>query len=162
MAKSTTECRCNTCGKIFSVEKICRNRAAADSYSTWAEAHMDECPACRRARIVAEANEAAEELIREYNLPEITGVSAKQIAYARDLRAKHLLRKKELVAAYAGQRQAECSEIALKNLHAQALRGAGRYVLASYRTHMLRYEYLPVLFCTGDARRIIDCLTGRY
>lgn len=35
-------------------------------------------------------------------------------------------------------------------------------MLAEYRTHMLRYEWLPVLFCTGDARMVIDCLTGRY
>lgn len=162
MAKAKASCRCATCGKEFTAEKICRNRTEADSYEAWASENMTECPECRRARISAEAVEAAEAIILEYNLPEITGVSDKQVAYARDLRSKHLARKKDLVASYVGQRKAECSEAALANLHSQALRGAGKNVLASYRTHMLRYEYLPVLFCTGDARLIIDCLTGRY
>lgn len=160
--KAVAHCFCLFCRKDFTEEKIVRNQQEADGFRNWVELNHIECPDCRRARLAAEANEIAEKIIRAYNLPEITGVSEKQIAYARDLRSKHLARKKDLVASYVGQRKAECSEAALANLHSQALRGAGKNVLASYRTHMLRYEYLPVLFCTGDARLIIDCLTGRY
>lgn len=160
MAKATAKCTCVRCGKAFTVEKACYNRRDADACEAWASAHMDECPECRRARAAAEANEAAEEVIREYNLPEITGSTSKQIAYARDLRAKHLARKKDLIASYAKQRRFEGSEKMLANLHAQATRKGGKAMLAEYRTHMMRYEYLPVLFCTGDAKTIITCLTG--
>ena len=162
MAKATTECKCKTCGKDFTVEKTCYNRRDADSFEAWASTHIDECPECRRARIASEANDAAEEIIQEYKLPEITGGTHKQIAYARDLRAKYLASKKDLIAAYAKQRRFEGSEKMLANLHAQATRKGGKAMLAEYRTHMMRYEYLPVLFCTGDAKTIINCLTGRY
>ena len=162
MAKATASCRCKICGKDFTVEKTCYNRKDADAYEAWASAHVDECPACRRARIAAEANEAAEEIIREYNIPEITGGTPKQIAYARDLRAKYLTSRKDLIASYAKQRRFEGSEKMIANLHAQATRKGGKAMLTEYRTHMMRYEYLPVLFCTGDAKTIINCLTGRY
>ena len=162
MAKATTECRCKTCGKQFVVSKDCFSRSDADGWSAWASEHMTECPDCRRARIAAEANDTADEIIREYNLPDITGVSAKQVAYARDLRTKYLTSRKDLIASYAKQRRFEGSEKMIANLHAQATRKGGKAMLAEYRTHMMRYECLPVLFCTGNARMVIDCLTGRY
>lgn len=162
MAKARVTCRCATCGKEFTSEKICRNRTEADSYEAWASEHIDECPECRRIRIASEARERAELIVREYNLPDVTGVSDKQIAYARDLRAKYISGKASLIPYYAKQRQYESTETLVSNLHAAAQRAGNKATLTEYRSHMARYEWLPVLFCTGDARRIIDCLTGRY
>ncbi|MGN1075066.1 MAG: hypothetical protein ACI4QB_08755, partial [Eubacteriales bacterium] len=93
MAKATAECRCATCGKTFTVEKTCRNRRDADSYEAWASEHMTECPDCRRLRVKFDAAAKAAPIVWECELPEITGASDKQIAYARDLRSRYLAEK---------------------------------------------------------------------
>ena len=162
MAKATATCRCATCGKQFVVSKDCFSRSDADGWSAWASEHMTECPDCRRLRVKFDAAAKAAPIVWECELPEITGASDKQIAYARDLRSRYLAEKGDLVPSYAKQRRFEGSDRMLANLHVQAQRKGSKAMLAEYRTHMMRYEYLPVLFCTGDARQIIDCLKNKY
>ena len=86
MAKAKAKCICATCGKEFTVEATCYNRADADNFESYAVEHYHECKDCCSSRIKAEAEKRANALIEKYNLPEITGVSEKQIAYANNLR----------------------------------------------------------------------------
>ena len=90
MAKATAKCICATCGKEFIVEKKCFNRADADNFESYAVEHYHECKDCYSLRIKAAAEKRAKALIEKYNLPEITGVSEKQIAYANNLRRDFL------------------------------------------------------------------------
>lgn len=83
MAKATAICNCKTCGKEFEMTAEKFNRRAADSWEAWAVENCTECKDCYRARTAAEAAEKA----AKYALPEIEGVSEKQIAYAQSLRS---------------------------------------------------------------------------
>ena len=87
MAVGTATCRCAKCGSEFKKSKDCKNRAEADNYVVWATDHYTECTECYKKRIEAENKSRAESGC--FNLPEIKGVSDKQIAYAERLRAKH-------------------------------------------------------------------------
>lgn len=93
MAKATITCRCKICGKTFEHTKDCYNRADANAYEQWAEQNITVCPACYAASKKAAARSKldayiAENFGAEHPLPEISGVSEKQIAYAASLRSK--------------------------------------------------------------------------
>ena len=85
MARAIAICMCATCGTEFEKVAFKRNRTEADSWQEWAEANCDECPECYAKRMAQENAEKVQSL----NLPEITGKSEKQIAYALDLRVKY-------------------------------------------------------------------------
>lgn len=91
MAKAEAHCKCQTCGRTFTVCKDCFNRTNANSFEEYAAANYTECPDCRKTRVASETESAAAKIIRENNLPEITGVSEKQIRYANNLRSQYLL-----------------------------------------------------------------------
>lgn len=86
MAKAKATCKCIVCGNEYIREKICRNRAEADNWVKWTEEHPGECYECYNKRIKEERKEIAS----KYNLPEIKGVSEKQINYAKSLRDKYI------------------------------------------------------------------------
>lgn len=86
MAKAKATCKCIVCGNEYIREKICRNRAEADNWAKWAEEHPGEYYECYNKRIKEERKEIAS----KYNLPEIEGVSEKQINYAKSLRDKYI------------------------------------------------------------------------
>lgn len=90
MAKAKAKCICATCGKEFTVEATCYNRKDANNFESYAAEQYDECKDCYSSRIKAAAEKRAKALIEKYNLPEITGVSEKQIAYANNLRRNFL------------------------------------------------------------------------
>ena len=95
MAKAKITCKCEICGGTFEHVRTCVNRSAADSYAEWASEHVTVCPSCHAAAKKAEAafklNEyIAENFGAEHPLPEISGVSEKQIAYAASLRTKFI------------------------------------------------------------------------
>lgn len=88
MAKAVATCTCATCGAPFEATKICRNRADADSWQSWAEHHYDECWECRKARQERERQEqnaAAAAEAKERGLPDLAG-SEKQTAWANSIR----------------------------------------------------------------------------
>lgn len=92
MAKGTATCTCKYCGKTFEVSKTCYNRSDANNWESWAEAHYDECPECREARIQRERdaeNQKSAENAAAAGYPELTG-SAKQVAWANTIRDKFL------------------------------------------------------------------------
>lgn len=81
---------CKTCGKSFEIKKECFCKAAAESYESYAEDYFSECKSCYAVRMKNENADKASVLIAKYNLPEIHGVTAKQIAYANYLRNRWL------------------------------------------------------------------------
>lgn len=94
MAKATVTCRCNTCGQEFIHTKTCRNRRDAEDYEHWAQWHITQCPDCYAAEMRHNEEEKMKKAMSElsdFDLPEIVGVSDKQIAYAEKLRRKTLV-----------------------------------------------------------------------
>ena len=90
MAKASIMCKCEKCGKEFKKEKICHNRREANEFEEWAKGNCTECPDCYKARIESERAEKSRVLKEKYNLPEIVGVSEKQVAYANSLRDDYI------------------------------------------------------------------------
>lgn len=95
MAKAKITCKCEICRGTFEHVRTCVNRSAADSYAEWASEHVTVCPSCHAAAKKAEAASKlnayiAENFGAEHPLPEISGVSEKQIAYAASLRTKFI------------------------------------------------------------------------
>ena len=95
MAKAKITCKCEICGGTFEHVRTCVNRSAADSYAEWASEYVTVCPSCHAAAKMAEAASKlnayiAENFGAEHPLPEISGVSEKQIAYAASLRTKFI------------------------------------------------------------------------
>lgn len=79
MARAKITLTCHDCGNRFEHIKFCRNRTDADSYEEWASENVTQCPTCYRAAQLAMK-------LKGLDLPEITGKSDKQIAYAKKLR----------------------------------------------------------------------------
>lgn len=103
MTKAIVTIKCATCGKEFTVSRLCANSADANSWKQWAAEHYDTCRECYlEAQRQAETEEAAED-----NLPELEG-SEKQIAWALSIRAKFAKGIKNFIA------NAEASLEALK------------------------------------------------
>lgn len=90
IAKITVTCR--VCGKQFDHRKACRNRREANEYESWAENHVDTCPECRSKRIADEKLALLNAVLGKYDLtlPELEGVSEKQISYAVSVRNRYL------------------------------------------------------------------------
>ena len=90
MAKASVIITCITCGKEFRHEAIRANRREADSYAEWAKDHITTCPDCYRAQQAAGAEARYTERCESLGLPDLTGVSDKQIAYAHKVRREFL------------------------------------------------------------------------
>lgn len=84
---------CKSCGGIFLYEKQCHNRLEAEMFEQKAARRKRVCPACYRKS----QTEAFDMLITELNLPPITGVSEKQIAYAASLRERFVLKNQDML-----------------------------------------------------------------
>lgn len=159
MAKATATCICATCGKEFIVEATCYNRKDANNFESYATEHYDECKDCYLSRIKDAAEKRANALIEKYNLPEITGVSEKQITYANNLRRNFLnscSEKKFEFAATADSLLADRQEAlqALANEHcAGNIEEAKIRVLEAYG--LLKYY---TLLRESNAGKIIELL----
>lgn len=92
MAKTKINLVCANCGKEFEHTHFTRNCAESKSYATWAREHVTLCPACYSD---SKKSDTHQKLIAELDkhglaLPEIAGVSDKQIAYAQRMRTQAL------------------------------------------------------------------------
>lgn len=92
MAKAVAYCTCKKCGEEFVKENRLMSRSAADSWTEWAEANITLCPKCWGKARREQDEERYEALKNELRLPEITGKSEKQIAFANDLRVRCVAR----------------------------------------------------------------------
>ena len=162
MAIATVECKCRTCGKMFTVHRKCKNSAEVSYFEDYAKDRCDECKDCYFARKKAEALEKAQRIIEENHLPDITGKSEKQIAYANDLRNRYLSEiedfqikkvKKAIRIFGTDAWNAEIKEAADK-LYGGDIAAANRHVLTQYGIEKY-YE----IWRESDAGRIIDILT---
>lgn len=162
MAIATVECKCRTCGKMFTIHRKCKNSAEVSYFEDYAKDRCDECKDCYFARKKAEALEKAQRIIEENHLPEITGKSEKQIAYANDLRNRYLSEiedsqikkvKKAIKIFGTDAWNAEIKEAAEK-LYGGDIDAANRHVLTQYGIEKY-YE----IWRESDAGRIIDILT---
>lgn len=92
MAKATVECKCATCGATFTKTKICYNSTEARNFENWAKENCDMCPDCYAKMMKEYRNSKSKSIVDMLTdgegLPEITGVSEKQVKYATDLRKK--------------------------------------------------------------------------
>lgn len=89
MAMASVNLICKACGNEFTWSKKCYSRRDADSSEAWARENITLCPECAaKARREAEAAELAEAVKA---LPDNLTGSDKQIAWAKDIRAKYAL-----------------------------------------------------------------------
>ena len=97
MAMANAKCHCVECGKDFIFKKEKRNRKDADDFEIWAAANITLCPDCSWKEKQQQEKAALEDYISNFSqqhpLPEIQGVSEKQIAYADSLRSKFIAKK---------------------------------------------------------------------
>lgn len=162
MAVARVTLVCPTCGAEFTKTKTCYNRKEADRWEEYMTTTDMECPECYKARMAAETEAAAAEIIAKFGMPEITGASDKQIKYANDLRNKYLLtldvekvsaavdRMKEMLAN--GEWEQGCAKVSAKS-------GAS---VAKVQYNALRAHgiaKLVVLMHTTDAHTLIDMLS---
>lgn len=82
MAKATACCTCKHCGAKFEKTLSFCSRSNADAWLKTAADRYDECSDCYKARIASEQDSK----IACLGLPQIIGVSDKQIAYATSIR----------------------------------------------------------------------------
>ena len=158
MAWATAECKCKKCGRTFFKEGSGSNRAAADEWKEWAESHYTLCSECwhkGQAEIAAESAAKYDD-----RLPEISGVSEKQIDYARNLRDKFVAKRPErvdyMLKLLESYKTTKADEI--KAEAEQAGKTVRAYLDDKYcKGHApMRCEY--VICTTGEARKIIDAL----
>ena len=182
MARVKITLSCTNCGQPFEHIHFCRNSKEAASYEEWAKENITICPSCRAAakneKEQARVQEYLANIADAYPLPQITGVSEKQIAFAEKLRfrfvAESLMVYNVDVPKYfqlSDQIQfiklSEQDLAKAETLAAQAGKTADNW-FAEYRAAMLRrYAKLPstayihkieVIFKEADAAKIIDAL----
>lgn len=159
MARAIANCKCEKCGETFEKIAFKYNRTEADKWQAWAEENCTICPDCWRKLQQEEDASKAAEIIERFNLPEITGKSDKQIKYASDLRNK-LLAQKESAERLAGivrfLNDEKCREDAAK----QGMSIEEYAEKQAARAWVINGKALCIILRTGEARDIIDALTG--
>lgn len=88
MAIAMIELTCSACGKLFRHRKELRNRKDADQYELWARQNIDLCPDCYRSAQERSAKDDVLSALASHGivLPDLTGVSDKQVSYAASVR----------------------------------------------------------------------------
>lgn len=153
MAIATVEIKCEKCGKTFTVRRECYNRRDAENYEKWAIDNISTCPACRRLY----SDEERTKLVEEYNLPAISGVSEKQIAYADSLRTKFLIAKREWVETYHSW-LADVDWSIAETMAKEQGKTTHEIVDAAFSEMMPEYHAIKVALQSSSAREIIDAL----
>ena len=181
MAKATVTCRCKICGKTFEHTKDCYNRADANAYEQWAAQNINVCPACYAASKKAATRSKLDAYIAEnfgveHPLPEITGVSEKQISYAASMRgkfigelAKYGAKISSVFAAEAEVQLSKLDESGLAEAQEQAT-AEGLTVeawFAKHRDEMIAYvaglsvdtmAKIKLILAEANASKLIDAL----
>ena len=153
MAKATAWCTCKKCGATFSKTLTFNSRQAADAWLETAEKTYDTCPDCYRAA------KAAEEDARNarFALPEITGVSDRQIAYAASLRRYYISTHKREMEY--GQCAMEGTEEEILGWYAACGKTfPGDFAKAKIEIIADAYPTTAKIFATANAGKIIDLL----
>ena len=174
--------KCEHCGKEFEHIHMCRNSTEAGSYEVWARENLTTCPACyaeqKNAKRGAELSDYIFSFSDRHPLPEITGVSEKQIAYASSLREKfirdNLMKIQFEVSRFfeiADKIKPENCDEAGRELMRKAAADAGKPFeiwFTVYRADRLRRYFsliyaadvakIETIFAESSASKIIDVL----
>lgn len=155
MAKAVAYCKCEKCGEEFVKENRLMSRSAADNWTEWAEANITICPKCWSKAKREKDEKRYDELKDELRLPEITGKSDKQIAFANDLRircvARNAERLREVRREIDGVSAEEVAEVMAEKKTDED--GALRKIF----DRRMQYAHYVVL-TTSSARELIDLL----
>lgn len=156
MAKAIAYCTCEKCGEEFIKENRLMSRSAADSWTEWAEANVTICPKCWRKAKQDNAEKRYEALKDELRLPEITGKSDKQIAFARDLRVRYVAQHAEELREMRMKIDNVNTEAVAKVMAAEGVDedGAMRKALEWMPSMHTRY----IVLTSSSARELIDLL----
>lgn len=161
MAIARITLTCTECGKTFEHRKECRNRAEADSHEAWARETICLCPDCYRAQQQRTAQAAVLAALEQHSiaLPQLTGASDKQIAYANDVRIRILSDRISQLDAYAAF-EGKAAENAANPEFARfcAARGlsVAEAISQARRAHLL--DRLHLALTATAARDILDNL----
>ena len=177
MARVKIALTCTECGKKFEHTHFCRNSSDAESYKKWAMGNITICPSCHYASKLTEEHEELSHYLEGYNLPEITGVSDKQIAFADKLRTRfvtYLFRQKidlrrffQLSDALHLNKARPADRAKINRLAQQSGQTAGEW-FADYRPGRIAYLMgeidksivgkIETVFSEHEAAKIIDAL----
>ena len=159
MAIAKITLTCTECGNTFEHRKECRNRSEADSHEAWAKENIDLCPACYRARQQRNAQAAVMAALEKHgiNLPELAGVSEKQIAYAKSVRDGILAMKLSELDAYVAF-EGKVAEAVANPDFARCCADNGQSVAEAIEQTRRDYgmEALHVAITATTAREILD------
>ena len=155
MAKAIAYCKCEKCGKEFVKENRFQGRDLADNWTKWAEANVTLCPKCWGQAMRERDEKRYDALKDELRLPEITGKSEKQIAFANDLRIRCVARNAERLKEVRKEIDSVSAEEVAKVMAEKKTDedGAMRKIFA----RKLRYDYYIVL-TTNNASELINLL----
>lgn len=182
MARVKITLKCEYCGKEFEHIHMCRNSTEAGNYEAWARENLTTCPACyaeqKNAKRGAELSGYISSFSDRHPLPEITGVSEKQISYASSLREKFIrdnLMKIQLDISrffeIADKIKPENCDEAARDLMRKAAADAGKPFeiwFEAFRADRLRRYFslmysadvakIETIFSENAASKIIDAL----
>lgn len=144
-----------SCGHTGEVQLFGSNKDRERKIKWYEESAL--CPECYKKQ----QEERGKELAAEYNLPEITGVSDKQIAFAETLRGRYL-------TSYSINELKKLSEIMheLRTEHRAELDamltklGQTEDEFFAQRSHKMGLGKAYTVLTTGDARQLIDALNN--
>ena len=159
MAIASVKITCTACGKDFVHRKECYNRTDASEYESWAVNHIDTCPACYAKRKASEADVKLNSVLEQFGrqLPEITGVSDKQIAYAAKVRGRYLSDNLKSVNQYLEAMQA----LDDPNTRAEFAKNCEAHGIAFNDAVLQNLEYLglitvQMMLTSTSAQEILD------
>ena len=103
MAIARFDMTCYSCGKLFEVRREKQNRSDANAYEAWAKQTGMLCPDCYRKYMRDQEDSVVSDALHKngITLPDLTGVSEKQIAYAQSVRSRMLRKNIVYIDIYA-------------------------------------------------------------
>ena len=143
-----------SCGHTGEVQLFGSNKDRERKIKWYEESAL--CPECYKKQ----QEERGKALAAEYNLPEITGVSDKQIAFAEALRGRYLTNSEhelekltEIMHELRTEHRAELDAMLTKL-------GQTEDEFFAQRSHKRGLGKAYTVLTTGDARQIIDALNN--
>lgn len=158
MAKATVECVCKHCNNTFEITRTFCSGKEARRFEEYAAGSYDECDECRNKRKASESAGKAAKIIAEYGIPDITGVSDKQINYASSLRNRYIAQYPDRIKrAYSYLKQITAQEDGLKKFADEKFQGNIEAATVDIMTHY-KFDIEYIVLTCSDASKIIDTL----
>lgn len=156
MARGIAICTCAKCGETFQKSKTgFFNTEDAHRWEEWAVENCTTCYDCYQK----EQLQKGYELVKELNLPALTGKSEKQIAYAETLRAKFVIDKTHFDSIDSLRHSAEyfekkATERGMSEEERATIRE--QYLLSVAKKYSFQRAY--AILYESDAGKLIDAL----